>query len=307
MSIAIYMKEKPFAGVFRRSNMRINELFKQGETGLSLEIFPPKPESPIDVVYDTLSELASLKPLFISVTYGAGGSTRERTTEIASMVKSRYGIEPLAHLTCVGAKKDEIDRQLNAMKAAGIENVLALRGDIPAGMEPWEAFTDYQHGSDLVSHIAERGGFCVGVAAYPEVHFQSENRAQDLKWLRHKAECGASFMTTQLFFENSHYYRLVENLRALDINIPILAGIMPVLAVQQILRMGSLSGCTIPAGITRLMARYKNPDDFEKAGIEYCSRQIEDLIRNKADGIHLYSMNKATQTKQIVKNCFGKR
>jgi methylenetetrahydrofolate reductase (NADPH) len=287
--------------------MRINELFKPGETVLSLEVFPPKADSPVDVIYNTLSQLSALKPSFISVTYGAGGSMSNRTIEIASVIKSRYGIEPLAHLTCVGAKRDGIERQLDEMRAAGIENVLALRGDIPEGMKTCDAFTDYKHGSDLVSHIAQRGGFCIGVAAYPEMHFQSKDRASDLKWLRHKVECGASFMTTQLFFENEHYYRLVDNLRALDINVPVLAGIMPVLASQQILRMGSLSGCTIPAEITRLMARYKNPEDFEKAGLEYCCKQIEDLLRNKVDGIHLYSMNKAAQSKQIVQSCFQSR
>jgi methylenetetrahydrofolate reductase (NADPH) len=288
-------------------SMKISEIFKPGETTLSLEVFPPKADSPIDVIYDTLAELSSLKPSFISVTYGAGGSMSNRTIEIASVIKSRYGIEPLAHLTCVGARRSDIDRQLDEMQAAGIENVLALRGDIPAGMDPANAFIDYQHGSDLVCHIALRKSFCIGVAAYPEVHFQSKSRAEDLKWLRHKVECGASFITTQLFFENEHYYRFVDNLRALDINIPVLAGIMPVLASQQILRMGSLSGCTIPAGITRLMARYKDPQDFEKAGLEYCCRQVEELVRNRVDGIHLYSMNKAAQTKQIVRSCFGDR
>lgn len=285
--------------------MKIEKILQEKELTLSFEIFPPKADSPVDVIYTTLAGLSKLNPDFISVTYGAGGSNKGRALEIAALVKNTYGVEPLAHLTCVGASREETADQIRKMSEAGIENILALRGDVPKDMDPEHAFTAIPHASDLIAQIRKTApDCCIGAAAYPEVHAESDSRAQDLCYLKKKADEGAAFFITQLFFDNDAYFRLCDYLEALNVKAPVVAGIMPMLNPEQILRMATLCGCSIPAGISHLIARYKNrPDDFRKAGMEYAERQIDALVRGGARGIHLYSMNKAEEITEIVRAC----
>lgn len=284
--------------------MKISELIKEKGQTLSFEIFPPKGDAPVEVIYKTLAGLSRLAPDFISVTYGAGGSNKGRALEIAGIIKHTYGIEPLAHLTCVGADKKAMQDQIKEMKEAGISNILALRGDVPEGMDKKSAFSVYPHASDLIEEIKTCAPeCCIAAAAYPEIHSESDRLADDLRYLATKAQKGASFFVTQLFFDNLAYFRLVELLAAMGVEVPIVAGIMPVLNPSQILRMATLCGCSIPAAVSRMIAKYSgSPEDFKKAGIEYAAKQIDELWRMGAS-VHLYSMNKPEEIAEIVKLC----
>lgn len=269
-------------------------------TLLSFEVFPPKRDADESLIDEAIKKLAELSPAFISVTYGAGGSKRELTVELAKKVAS-HGATPLAHLTCVCASRADIAPQLEALREAQIENILALRGDIPDGVSWGEAFKSFAHASDLAALIKRRGDFCVGGAAYPETHFECQSLEKDIQNLKKKHEAGAEFFISQLFFENWTYFRFVDRLRAAGIDAPVSAGVMPVLEEKQILRMASLCGCSIPASLTRMMARYAgSPEDFQKAGKEYAARQIEGLISGRADGVHVYSMNRWRHTRDIL-------
>lgn len=270
--------------------MNIRTLFDNKKPVFSLEIFPPKRSSSIDSIYSKLDSFMEVKPDYISVTFGAGGSENENLTcKLASDIKTKYGVEPLAHLTCIHSTRQQIDAQLNALKNAGIENILALRGDRVEGMEPTR---DFVHASDLAAYIKDFGGFNIVGACYPEGHPECSSRGQDTFNLRYKVDAGVTHLNSQLFFSNDDFYAFLERLRAAGINVPVEAGIMAVTNKNQIERMVSLCGASLPAKFTRIMARYEsNPAALFDAGIAYAVNQIVDLIGSGVDGIHLYTMN----------------
>lgn len=278
--------------------MKIPELFKNGKTVFSFEIFPPKKTSPIETIYNTLDELSSLKPAFISVTYGAGGNiANSKTCEIASLIQDKYNITSVAHLTCVNCTKADIDVMLEQLKEHGIENILALRGDINPDIPPKN---DFKYASELVEYIKSHGDFSVSGACYPEGHMETESIIDDIKNLRHKVDAGANHLISQLFFDNSHFYEFLEKARIAGIDVPVDAGIMPVINKGQIERMVSMCGASLPSKFTKMMQRYEhNPEALRDAGIAYAIDQIVDLISNGVDGIHLYTMNNPYVAKKI--------
>lgn len=283
--------------------MKIKEIYKENDVVFSCEIFPPKPEDDIEIVYKTIEEIKELAPDYISVTYGAGGGTKERTLEISKTIKNNYKLETLMHLTCVNSTQSDIVNILNEVKKSGIKNILALRGDIPAGQIREEIVTDFCFAVDLVDFILKHNDFCIGVAGYPEVHPESPNEEKDTEFLRNKIEKGADFINTQLFFNNEYFYRYIDRIRSANICVPVSAGIMPVFKANLIKRMVELSGATIPVKLQSLIDKYSHkPEDMEKAGIDYASEQIIDLLKQGINGIHLYTMNKANLAKAIAKN-----
>ena len=270
--------------------MKTCDLFKK-KTVLSFEVFPPKRTDAVDTVYSTVAALKELTPDFISVTYGAGGgrATCDATLSIASAIKYEYGIESVAHLPCIGLTKEEATNQLERFKAAGIENILALRGDIPEGDAP---SGDFAHASDLISFIRERYDFNLIAACYPEGHNESESVLADIHNLKIKTDAGATQLISQLFFDNDYFYRFLERCRLANIDVPIEAGIMPVANKKQIERMVTLCGVTLPKKFVATMTRYEdNPEALRDAAIAYAVDQIVDLIAQGVDGIHLYTMN----------------
>lgn len=281
--------------------MKINELFNSKELVFSFEIFPPKVTSPISTVYKTLEELNDLKPDFISVTYGAGGSlTNNRTTELSSLVKEKYGVESVAHLTCISSTKDEIDIILGDLKSHGIENILALRGDIPVGQDPKGEFN---YAYELISHIKKRGDFNILGACYPEGHVRGRDLKEDMMHLKLKEEMGATHFISQLFFDNNYFYDMLEEKDKLGIKSPIQAGIMPVVNKNQIERISSLCGAHIPEKFIKIMNKYEHDKDaLREAGIAYAVEQIVDLVSSGVDGIHLYTMNNPYVARRIHDN-----
>ncbi len=279
--------------------MKLASIFEQKETVFSFEIFPPKKTSSIDTIYNTLEELKNLKPDFISVTYGAGGleAGNSKTCEIASVIKHKYNIEPIAHLTCVNSKKEQVLAELQALKNNGIENILALRGDIVPDIPRCE---DFKYASDLISFVKENGDFDIAAACYPEGHPSAESFAADIKHLKNKVDCGASHLISQLFFDNNSFYDFMEKCEIADIKVPIEAGIMPVTNKAQIERMVSLCGASLPAKFTKVMQKFgDNPEALRDAGIAYAIDQIVDLISQGVDGIHLYTMNNPYVARRI--------
>ena len=269
--------------------MKTAELFEH-KTVFSLEVFPPKPDTDESVIYDTLNELSGISPDFISVTYGAGGGQNGcKTIQIASDIKERYGVESVAHLPCIDLTKAQAVEILDSLQAHGIENVLALRGDRRGDLP---ATGDFRHASDLISFIKERYDFNIIAACYPEVHPESVSAVDDLKWLRHKVDCGADHLITQLFLDNKYFMDFSEKARIAGVDIPIEAGIMPVTNKRQIERMVKLCGVQLPKKFVRVLEKYEhNETALRDAGIAYAIDQITDLIAEGVDGIHLYTMN----------------
>ncbi len=271
--------------------MKIRELFGQGRTVFSCEIFPPKKTSPVDSIYTTLDGLQDIRFDFISVTYGAGGSAavNQTTQEIASIIQNQYHIPAMAHLTCVAAGRAETDAILEQLKADGVENILALRGDVNPDYPPK---TDFAHASDLITYIRERGDFGISAACYPEGHLESPDLVSDIRYLKAKVDAGAQHLVSQLFFDNEDFFRFLERCRIAGINVPIEAGIMPVMGKSSIQRMISMCGASIPRRLARLLARYgDHPQALREAAVAYAIEQISDLIAGGVDGIHLYTMN----------------
>ena len=281
--------------------MKINELFNNKELVFSFEIFPPKVTSSISTIYNTLEELKVLKPDFISVTYGAGGSlTNNRTTELSSLVKEKYGVESVAHLTCISSTKEEIDIILDDLKRKGVENILALRGDIPVGQDPKGEF---KYAYELISHIKKRGDFNVLGACYPEGHVKGRDFKEDMLHLKLKEEMGATQFISQLFFDNNYFYNMLEEKEKLGIKSPIQAGIMPVVNKNQIERISSLCGAYVPEKFIKIMNKYEyDKDALREAGIAYAVEQIVDLVSTGVDGIHLYTMNNPYVARRIHEN-----
>ena len=279
--------------------MRLAQLFGQGRTVFSCEVFPPKRDMPVDSIYTTLDGLQDIRPDFISVTFGAGGSQVNQTThEIASIIQNRYHIPAMAHLTCVAAGRAEVDQLLAQLKGDGVENVLALRGDVNPDIPPK---TDFAHASDLVAYIHARGDFGVSAACYPEGHLESPDLVSDIRHLKEKVDAGAQHLVSQLFFDNEDFFRFLERARIAGINVPIEAGIMPVLSQNSIRRMVSMCGASMPRKLTRILAKYgDHPEALREAGIAYAIDQISDLIAGGVDGIHLYTMNNPDVARQIA-------
>lgn len=284
--------------------MKIKKMFETKSTVMSLEIFPPKLTSPVETIYETLDELSDIRPDFISVTYGAGGKAKDRTVEIASKIKNHYGIESLAHLTCISSSKEDIKNTFAEMKANNIENILALRGDIPE--DPDFEFPNplqYCFAGDLISEARAYGDFCIGAACYPEKHIDCDSKVKDIKNLKEKVSRGVDFLVSQLFFDNELFYRFMEEIDLAGIDVPVSAGIMPVLNKNQMLRIIKLSGCGIPAKFQRILDRYEdNPEALKEAGEAYAIEQIIDLMAWGVRGIHLYTMNKPETAKRIMNN-----
>jgi methylenetetrahydrofolate reductase (NADPH) len=283
--------------------MLIRDLFGQKKRTLSFEVFPPVREGNLESLFKTVAELKELKPDFISVTYGAGGGTRDKTIEIASRVKNEFGSEALAHLTCVAATRDDIARIVGDMKEQNIENILALRGDPPRGEEKFvRPAGGFGFANELVSFIRELNGFCIGVAGYPEGHPEASSFDVDLKNLKKKVDAGADFIVTQLFFNNDDFYCFRDRALALKINVPIIPGIFPILNYKQVLRITELCGAKIPSALGEKLCWLKDkPEDVEKYGIEYAQRQAYDLIRNEVHGLHICTMNQSRAARKIVR------
>lgn len=282
--------------------MRIADKFNKGRVVFSLEVFPPKKESGVETIYNTLEQLSDIKPDYISVTYGAGGNGGvQQSCEIAANIKLKYGIEPVSHLTCVNNTKDEIIKVLADFKTKGIQNLLALRGDINPDIP---RKTDFVYASDLVSFVKTYDkSFGVAGACYPEVHMEAKNEVDDIFNLKKKVDAGADNLVSQLFFDNEVFYRFIERAKIAGINVPIQAGIMPVTNKKQIERMVSMCGASFPSKFSRVIQRYgDNPQALRDAGIAYAVDQIVDLVANGVDGIHLYTMNNPYVAKTIAKS-----
>ena len=279
--------------------MKLHELFGKGKTVFSCEVFPPKRNSPVDSIYKTLDGLKDIHPDFISVTFGAGASQVNQTTrEIASIIQNQYQTPAMAHLTCVGAGKADVDLLLEQLKQDGVENILALRGDVNPDVSPK---TDFEHANDLVAYIRGHSDFGVSAACYPEGHLESLDPVSDILYLKKKVHAGAQHLVSQLFFDNEDFFRFLERCRIAGISVPIEAGIMPVLSQNSIQRMVSMCGASLPRKLTRILARYgDHPEALREAGIAYAIDQISDLIAGGVEGIHLYTMNSPDVARQIA-------
>lgn len=285
--------------------MKISEILKNKAT-LSFEVFPPKNKTgDISSIYHTIDELSKLNPDFISVTYGAGGSTKGKTVEIASKIKNDYHIEAVAHLTCISSSKEEILNMCKELKEKNIENILSLRGDYPQDDSFQKENLEFHYAKDLNQFITKQfnGEFCLSGACYPEVHNEAACFEDDLKALKEKVDSGAEYLITQIFFDNQYYYRLVKEARKRGITVPILAGIMPITNSKSLLHTAKLCGCSIPYQLSTMIESYYNyPVAMKEIGINYATHQIIDLITNGVDGIHLYTMNKPEIAKAIFDN-----
>ncbi len=282
--------------------MQLTSVLGQKRITLSFEVFPPKADLDFESVRQAAFQVAKLGPDYMSVTYGAGGSTRDNTLALAEDIQKEYGVTAIAHLTCVGATKDSIQEALRDMRHSGIENILALRGDRPQWMEQ-EPFTDYHYASDLVAAIKEFGGFCIGGACYPEGHPDAANKKEDILNLKKKVDAGCEFLTTQMFFDNNIYYNFLYRVRSAGIEVPVIPGIMPISRASQVKNAIRLSGCNMPERFKNIVDRFgTNKDAMMQAGIIYASEQIIDLIANGVNNIHIYSMNHANVVRGIMEN-----
>ncbi len=280
--------------------MKVTDIIKGSKPSLSFEVFPPKTTENFNSVMSAASEIASLSPSYISVTYGAGGTTASYTAEIAEKINC-LGVTPVAHLTCVNATRESITQKLTDLRSRGIENILALRGDLPEGITP-NALT-YKYASDLVSEIKAFGSFCIGGACYPECHPESENSSADIEGLKRKVENGCEYLTTQMFFDNNILYNFMYRLLRAGVDVPVVAGIMPVTSASQIKRICSISKNALPQRFLRIVDRYgDNPSAMRQAGIAFATEQIIDLYANGVNAVHVYSMNKPDIASAIQKN-----
>ncbi|GEJ56237.1 methylenetetrahydrofolate reductase [NAD(P)H] [Anaeromyxobacter diazotrophicus] len=289
--------------------MKVTDILRfareRGEPVFSFEFFPPRTEDGVRQLFEAVEALRPLAPGFVSVTYGAGGSTRARTLELVTRLKRESEVETVAHVTCAGASRQELAQVLDELAAAGVQNVLALRGDPPRGQRVFEPHPEgFRYASELVAFIrAEpaRWSFCVGAAAYPEGHVETRDLARDLAHLKLKVDAGADFLVTQLFFHNAHYFRFVERARAAGIALPVLPGIMPFTAVEQVERFTALCGAEIPPRLRAAMqVRREDAEGSLQLGVAYAGLQCADLLRRGAPGIHFYTLNRSPSTRAIV-------
>jgi methylenetetrahydrofolate reductase (NADPH) len=287
--------------------MKIRDILATRRPTISFEFFPPKDEAAMRTLEETLAHLRELSPTFTSCTYGAGGSTRARTLEVTLKIKEQFGLEAMAHFTCVGQTLRDIDNVLENFAKHGIENVLALRGDRPAGQaEPPEGwFPDFKNAVHLIRHIRERFGntFSIGCAGYPEKHPEASDFESDLRYLKDKVDAGAEFIITQLYFDNAHFFHFVERARAIGIRVPIIAGIMPVTNVAQIKKFTAMCGAVIPEKmLVELNPVADNPEAELKYSVAWSTRQCGELLADGIDGLHFYTLNKSKASRQIVEN-----
>lgn len=285
--------------------MRIADYLASGRTSFSFEFFPPKTPQGVEALFNTIAELRPLDPTFVSVTYGAGGSTRDLTIDLVGRIKRELGLEAMAHLTCVGSTREEIAAVLRRLRDNGIENVLALRGDPPKGSDGFVRTTGgFGYASELVRFIRdpEQGfNFCLGGACYPEGHIECASRDEDLANLQHKVAAGVEFLITQLFFDNDDYFGFVERARAAGITVPIVPGIMPVTNIAQLERFTSMCGSSIPPQLRAVLDRCPDEAAVVDAGIAYAVEQCRDLLARGVPGLHFYTLNKSTSTAAIVR------
>lgn len=283
--------------------MKISEIQSKKKRTLSFEIFPPKKDSELRNIDETLNVLCELKPDFISVTFGAGGSSNcNRTIELAKKIKYRYNVEPVVHLTCLGYDKSEIDEFAKVLENEGIQNILALRGDKNPNIQEKN---DFKHASDLISYLKTNNDFCIAGACYPECHPESANRVSEMENLKRKVDAGAEVLLSQLFFDNDIFFRFVDDCRIANINVPVIPGIMPVINAAQIKRMVTMCGASFPERFQKIISKYEdNKEALFDAGMSYALSQIIDLLTNDIDGIHLYTMNNPAVARKI---CEGVR
>ncbi len=285
--------------------MKLSELFQREGLRLSFEVFPPKTDSKFDSVKTATEEIARLKPSFMSVTYGAGGGTSRYTLEIARNIKAQYGVPTLAHLTCVSSTKETVKARIADMKAAGIQNVMALRGDLtPELMGSDRSNWPYQHAVELIRELKESDeDFCIGGACYPEVHPESTCQAEDIRHLKEKVEAGCSFLTTQMFFDNNLLYNFLYKLREQGVTVPVIPGVMPITNANQMKRSIQMSGCYVPQRFKSLLDRFgSSPAAMKQAGIAYATDQIIDLYANGIKNVHVYTMNNPDVARKIQSN-----
>lgn len=285
--------------------MKISELLKDERLSLSFEVFPPKTESGYDTVKEATEEIARLGPSFMSVTYGAGGGTSKYTLDIARNIKERYGVPSIAHLTCVSSTKETVRERIRDIRNAGIQNVMALRGDIPAEkMNEDRSGWDFRHAVELVRELkALDSDFCIGGACYPEIHPESSNRREDIKFLKEKVDAGCDFLTTQMFFDNNILYSYLYKIREFGITVPVIPGIMPITSARQVERAVKLSGSFMPERFKNLVDRFGKDDKaMMQAGVAYATDQIIDLYANGVNHVHVYSMNKPEIAAKIMSN-----
>ena len=281
--------------------MKITEKLMVKDQLISFEVFPPKTDSAFESIEWSVRELAAFNPDFMSVTYGAGGGTSQYTTKIASLIKNRLDTTALAHLTCASTPKDKIDSILDTLKENHIDNILPMRGDIPKGyVRPDGEY--YTYACELVSHIKEYGYFDIGGACYPECHPECESLEKDIDHLKIKVDCGVDFLISQLFYDNDIYYSFLDKVRKKGIYAPVFAGIMPITNIKQVDRITCLSQTKLPKEVTDFLEKYKDsPEDLEKAGLQFAIKQINDLLANGVNGIHIYTMNKPKTARTVLK------
>ena len=288
--------------------MKVRECFNGRRPVFSFEFFLPKTPDGMVQFKTTVRNLKRLSPSFVTLTYGAGGSSRDRTIETAGMIQNELGLTTVAHLTCIAHTRSEIEAGVGKIRGLGIENIMALRGDPPKdGVLPPENRRDYRYAADLVRHIRKMDGFCVGVAGYPEKHPEAATMEDDLRHLKEKVEAGADFITTQLFFDNADYFRFVEKARAMDITLPILPGLMPVANYGQLQKFAAMCGARIPSEIIKaLEPRQTDAEYVIQYGIDWTTRQARDLLDKGAPGIHFYTLNKSRSTERILSRLIGR-
>lgn len=278
--------------------MKISEIYKEKRTALSFEIFPPKKDKDLENIDETLGILCELNPDFISVTFGAGGSSnKNRTIELAKKIKYEYHVEPVVHLTCLCYDRQEIDEFVKVLQAEGIQNILALRGDRNPDVPEKDEF---RHASELITYLKEKGDFCISAACYPECHPESASRVEEIHNLKKKVDAGAEILLSQLFFDNNLFYRHVEDCRIAGIEVPVTPGIMPVTNAAQIKRMVTMCGASLPERFEKIIRKFEdNKEALFDAGMSYALSQIIDLLANDVDGIHLYTMNNPVIARKI--------
>ncbi len=285
--------------------MKLTEVFKKDGLLLSFEVFPPKKEANFDSVKEATEKIAALRPDFMSVTYGAGGGTSQYTLDIAKNIEAKYGVPTLAHLTCVSSTKEMVQERIEGLKAAGIQNIMALRGDLTPELEGADrSGWAYRNAIDLIRELKASGGdFCIGGACYPEVHPESANQAEDILHLKEKVDAGCDFLTTQMFFDNNLFYNFLYKIREAGILVPVVPGIMPITAANQVARSIELSGSFVPQRFKTLVDKFgNNSNAMKQAGIAYATDQIIDLYANGIKAIHVYSMNKPEVAEKILNN-----
>ncbi len=285
--------------------MKLTELFQKDTLSLSFEVFPPKTDTAFESVKHATEEIARLRPSFMSVTYGAGGGTSRYTLEIAQNIKENYGVPTLAHLTCVSSTRETVRKKIKQIQEAGIENVMALRGDLTPELAASDRSTwDYRHAVDLICDIKESGAdFCIGGACYPEIHPESTDQREDIRYLREKVDAGCDFLTTQMFFDNNLLYNFLYKIREAGITAPVIPGVMPITNANQVERAVKLSGSFMPQRFKSLVDKFgHSPDAMKQAGIAYATDQIIDLFANGVKNVHVYSMNKPDVAEKILNN-----